>query len=93
MNNYVPKNATFHIQKRCTQSKKHNLKMAYLIGQELVFTSPNGKREKVTIIKRAIDYKNGVINEPNYKGNFDYYVSIERNHILENIFCQEDDLS
>jgi len=67
--------------------------MAYPIGQELILTSPNGRKEKVTILKRAVDYKNGVINEQNYKGNFDYFVSVERNGQIGNIFCQESELS
>ncbi|QCE42769.1 hypothetical protein [Psychroserpens sp. NJDZ02] len=67
--------------------------MTYSIGQELVFTSPNGKKEKVVILKRAVDYENGVINEPNYRGNFDYFASVERNGQIENIFCQHNELS
>ena len=67
--------------------------MAYSIGQELIFTSPNGKKEKVTILKRAIDYKDGYKDEPNFKGDFDYFASVERNGQMENIFCQDRELT
>lgn len=67
--------------------------MEYSIGQELFFTLPNGTQEKVTILKRKVDYKDGFIDEPNYKANFDYFVKVERNGKTENIFCQHSELS
>jgi hypothetical protein len=67
--------------------------MQYLVGQELNFTSPKGKREKITILKRSIDYKGGYIDEPKYQGNFDYLASVERGGNIENIFCNHSELS
>lgn len=67
--------------------------MTYSVGQKLIYTSPNGKKEKVTIDKRKVDYKDGFIDEPNYKGTFDYIVEVERNGESENIFCQHKELS
>jgi hypothetical protein len=67
--------------------------MEFSIGQELIFTLPNGTKEKVTIIKRKVDYKDGFIDEPNYKGNFDYFVKIEKSGKIEHIFCQHSELS
>jgi hypothetical protein len=67
--------------------------MSYSIGEELTYTSIGGRKETVKIIKRAVDYENGVIDEPNYKGNFDYFVSVERNNGREFIFCKNDELT
>jgi len=67
--------------------------MQYSVGQKLIFTSPIGKIEKVTILKRSIDYKDGYIDEPNYQGNFDYLASVERGGNVENIFCNHSELS
>ncbi len=67
--------------------------MAYSVGQKLIFTAPNGKKEEITIVKRKIDYKDGFIDEPNYKSNFDYFARVERNGAIEHIFCQHNELS
>ncbi len=65
----------------------------YNIGQKLTFTSLNGNKEEVTIIKRKIDYINGVIDEPNYNGNFDYFAQVERKGQIDYIFCNHNELS
>ncbi|NCP84612.1 MAG: hypothetical protein GW823_06905 [Bacteroidetes bacterium] len=56
--------------------------------------SPSGKEVIVTILKRAIDFDNEFIDEPNFKGNFDYLVSIESANSIETkkIFCRHIDL-
>ncbi|MBU2998102.1 hypothetical protein KO500_16795 [Cellulophaga baltica] len=63
------------------------------VGQKAIFTLPNGKQEEVTILKRAIDYEKGYIDEFNVKGNFDYFVSVIRNSKTEQIFCNESELT
>ena len=67
--------------------------MPFEVGQKAVFTSPNGKQEVVTILKRAIDYEKGFIHEFNVKGNFDYFASVIRNLKTEEIFCDESELT
>lgn len=68
--------------------------MEYLVGQKALYTSVTGKqRVEVIIYKRAIDYKNGVIKELNFSGNFDYLVIYKNNDTDEYIFCRKDDLS
>lgn len=67
--------------------------MAYSVGQRLMFTSPKGTKEEVIILKRKVDYEDGFIDEPNYKGNFDYFVEVERNGKPEYIFCRHNELS
>lgn len=67
--------------------------MAFEIGEKAIFTSPNGKQEEVIILKRAIDYEKGFIDEFNVKGNFDYFVSVVRNSKTEQIFCSENELN
>jgi hypothetical protein len=67
--------------------------MAFEIGEKAIFTSPNGKQEEVVILKRAIDYEKGFIDEFNVKGNFDYFASVVRNSKTEQIFCSENELN
>ncbi len=67
--------------------------MEYSKGQKLTFTSPNGKKEEVTILKRKVDYEDGFIDEPNYKATFDYFVEVERSGKTETMFCQNRELT
>jgi hypothetical protein len=67
--------------------------MAFEIGEKAIFTSPNGKQEEVTILRRAVDYEKGFIDEFNVKGNFDYFASVIRNSKNEQIFCSENELN
>ncbi|MEZ4858532.1 MAG: hypothetical protein R2781_06950 [Flavobacteriaceae bacterium] len=63
--------------------------MAFNVGQQLIYTSPKGKEIPVTIVKRKVDYKDGFIDEPNYKGNFVHY---EGNEGMESMFCSHKEL-
>ena len=67
--------------------------MVFKIGDRAIFKSLNGKQKEVKILKRAIDYDNGFINEFNVKGNFDYYVSVIKHSENEQIFCKASELT
>lgn len=68
--------------------------MAFHIGQEVVYTSVDGKKENATVLKRKIDFKSGQINTQNIKGiGFDYLISLVRNGKTTEVFCLEKELS
>ncbi|WP_291138619.1 hypothetical protein [Flavobacterium sp. UBA7663] len=66
--------------------------MAYSVGQKVVYKALNGTKEDATVIARKIDFKNGVIEIWNAQGNFDYLVTVEKNGIIEQHFCEEEDI-
>lgn len=67
--------------------------MAFEVGERAIYTSPKGNKKDVKILRRAIDYEKGFIDEFNVKGNFDYYVSVSKNSENEEIFCKESELN
>jgi hypothetical protein len=67
--------------------------MAFQVGEKAIFTSPKGHQKEVEILRRAIDYERGFIDEFNEKGNFDYYVSVINISENEEIFCKKSELS
>jgi hypothetical protein len=66
--------------------------MPYEIGQKAILILPNKEQEIVEIFKRAIDYKNGFVDEGFAVGGGDYLVLIEGSSVPEQIFCFESDL-
>ena len=69
--------------------------MAFFVGQEVIYTSVGGKKEKATILRRKEDYKeSGQIDTFNIKGGgFEYQISVKRNGITTEVFCLEKELS
>lgn len=64
------------------------------IGESVDYRNLQRKIEEGYVLKRAIDYENGFINdeELHASGRFDYLISVERNGKTEHVFCQNEDL-
>lgn len=66
--------------------------MSYSVGEKVVYSAINGKKENAIVIARKIDFDNGVIEIWNAQGNFDYLVTVDKNGLKEQHFCEESDL-
>lgn len=68
--------------------------MSFLKGQEVIYTSVGGTKEKAKIILRKIDFENGRIEIFNIKGGeFEYLISVERSGKRNEVLCLEKELS
>lgn len=65
--------------------------MPYSIGQKVIYNTIGGKKVEATIVAKK-DPETGTIKTDRTSGNFDYLVTIEKNGITEEHFCNEKDI-